>query len=186
MALAIPFFDALKDSPFAFLQLVKHFHLNLNKMCIRDSYIAQQKNSNIRTLEGALQKVIMYAELHKDKLMLREIDSSIAQRALEDYFETPSVRAITPKTVIDVVCEYFGVKEEYIRGQKRNREYVFPRQISMYILRDMTDNSYSKIADFFGRDHSTIMHAEEKIKKQMKDDADLKRVIEDIEAKIKG
>lgn len=149
-------------------------------------YIAQQKNSNIRTLEGALQKVIMYAELHKDKLMLREIDSSIAQRALEDYFETPSVRAITPKTVIDVVCEYFGVKEEYIRGQKRNREYVFPRQISMYILRDMTDNSYSKIADFFGRDHSTIMHAEEKIKKQMKDDADLKRVIEDIEAKIKG
>ena len=50
----------------------------------------------------------------------------------------------------------------------------------------MTDNSYSKIADFFSRDHSTIMHAEEKIKKQMKDDADLKRVIEDIEAKIKG
>ncbi len=149
-------------------------------------YIAQQKNSNIRTLEGALQKVIMYAELHKDKLQLKEIDSGIAQRALEDYFETPSVRTITPKTVIDIVCEYFDVKEEYIRGQKRNREYVFPRQISMFILRDLTDSSYSKIADFFGRDHSTIMHAEEKIKKQMKEDADLKRVIEDIEAKIKG
>ena len=78
------------------------------------------------------------------------------------------------------------VREEDIRGQKRNREYVFPRQIAMFILRDLTDHSYSRIAEFFGRDHSTIMHAEEKIKKQMKDDPELKKVVEDIEAKIKG
>lgn len=149
-------------------------------------YIAQQKNSNIRTLEGALQKVIMYAELHKDTLTDGEIDASVAQKALEDFFSTPSARAVTPKTVLDVVCEYYSVKEEDIRGLKRNREYVVPRQISMYVLRHLTDSSYSKIAEFFSRDHSTIMHAEEKIKKQMKEDPELKRVIEDIEAKIKG
>ena len=56
----------------------------------------------------------------------------------------------------------------------------------MFVLRDLTDSSYSKIAEFFDRDHSTIMHAEEKIKKQMKDDPELKKVVEDIEAKIKG
>ena len=156
---------------------------------IRDDalhYIAQQKNSNIRTLEGALQKVIMYAELHKDSLPSGEIDALVAQKALEDFFSSPSVRSITPKSVVDVVCEYFDVREEDIRGQKRNREYVFPRQIAMFILRDLTDHSYSRIAEFFGRDHSTIMHAEEKIKKQMKDDPELKKVVEDIEAKIKG
>ncbi|MBC5648428.1 chromosomal replication initiator protein DnaA [Christensenella tenuis] len=163
--------------------------VNPSALPIRDDtlhYIAQQKNSNIRTLEGALQKVIMYAELHKDSLPSGEIDASVAQRALEDFFASPSVRAITPKGVIDVVCEYFDIREEDIRGQKRNREYVFPRQISMFVLRDLTDNSYSKIAEFFGRDHSTIMHAEEKIKKQMKEDPELKKVVEDIEAKIKG
>lgn len=149
-------------------------------------YIAQQKNSNIRTLEGALQKVIMYAELHKDSLTDGEIDAIVAQKALEDFFAAPSMKAVTPKTVLDVVCEYYGVKEEDIRGQKRNREYVVPRQISMFVLRNLTDSSYSKIAEFFGRDHSTIMHAEEKIKKQMKDDPDLKKVVEDIQAKIKG
>ena len=149
-------------------------------------YIAQQKNSNIRTLEGALQKVIMYAELHKESLTDGEIDSAVAQRALEDFFASPSARAVTPKTVLDVVCEYYGVREEDIRGQKRNREFVVPRQISMFVLRDLTDSSYSKIAEFFGRDHSTIMHAEEKIKKQMKEDPEMKKVVEDIEAKIKG
>ncbi|MEG0594622.1 MAG: chromosomal replication initiator protein DnaA [Christensenella sp.] len=149
-------------------------------------YIAQQKNSNIRTLEGALQKVLMYAELHKDKLNSNEIDASIAQMALEDFFATPTVRAITPKSVIGVVCEYFNITEEDIRGTKRNREYVFPRQVSMYVLRRLTNNSYSKIAEFFGRDHSTIMHAEEKIKKQLKEDAELKKIIADIEMKING
>lgn len=163
--------------------------MNPSILPIRDDalhYIAQQKNSNIRTLEGALQKVIMYAELHKDSLVEGEIDATVAQKALEDFFSSPSVRSITPKIVLDVVCEYYGVREEDIRGQKRNREFVVPRQISMFVLRDLTDSSYSKIAEFFGRDHSTIMHAEEKIKKQMKDDPDLKKVVEDIEAKIKG
>lgn len=149
-------------------------------------YIAEQKNSNIRTLEGALQKVIMYAELHKESIPSGEINADIARRALEDYFSSPSVRTITPKIVLDVVCDYYGVKEEDIRGQKRNREFVVPRHISMYILRNLTENSYSKIAEFFGRDHSTIMNAEEKVKKQMKEDNDFKKVVEDIKAKIKG
>ncbi|MEG0585855.1 MAG: chromosomal replication initiator protein DnaA [Christensenellaceae bacterium] len=149
-------------------------------------YIAQAPNSNIRTLEGALQRIIMYSELNKDELNSKEIDLSIASKALEDFFSAPAVKNITPKLVIDVVCNYFDIKEEDIRGKKKNRELAFPRQISMYILRDLTDLSYLKIAEFFGKkDHTTVIYAEDKIKKQLKEDAELKKVVEDIIAKIK-
>ncbi len=150
-------------------------------------YIAQQPNANIRTLEGALQRVMMYAELHKEMLRLSEIDMGIAEKALEDFFASPSYKAITPKLVTDVVCDYYDIKEDDIKGQKKSRDIAFPRQISMYILRDITDMSCLKIAEFFGKkDHTTIMYAEEKIRKQMKEDPNLKREIEDIIARIKG
>ena len=150
-------------------------------------YIAQQKDASIRTLEGALQKVIMYAELHNDISSIQEIDLALAQKALDDFFSTPTVKAITPKSVVDVVCSYYDVKEDDLRGQKKNREIAFPRQIAMYILRDMTDLSYLKIAEFFGKkDHTTVIYAEEKIKNQIKEDIELKRIVEDIEARIKG
>ncbi len=150
-------------------------------------YIAQQKDASIRTLEGALQKVIMYAELHNDISSIQEIDLPIAQKALDDFFSIPAVKAITPKSVVDVVCNYYDVREDDLRGQKKNREIAFPRQISMYILRDMTDLSYLKIAEFFGKkDHTTVIYAEEKIKNQIKEDIELKRIVEDIEARVKG
>ena len=150
-------------------------------------YIAQQKNSNIRTLEGALQKVIMYAELHKEFSPLQEIDVLIAQKALNDFFSEPSVKVITPKSVTDVICKYYDIKEDDLRSHKKNREIAFPRQIAMYILRNLTDLPYQKIAEFFGKkDHTTVLYAEEKIKKQMKEDMELQRVIEDIEARVKG
>ncbi|MEA5004373.1 MAG: chromosomal replication initiator protein DnaA [Christensenella sp.] len=150
-------------------------------------YIAQQKDASIRTLEGALQKVIMYAELHNDISSIQEIDLLIAQKALDDFFSTPTLKAITPKAVADVICSYYDIREDDLRGQKKNREIAFPRQIAMYILRDLTDLSYLKIAEFFGKkDHTTVIYAEEKIKNQIKEDIELKRIVEDIEARVKG
>ncbi|MDL2236603.1 chromosomal replication initiator protein DnaA [Christensenellaceae bacterium OttesenSCG-928-K19] len=149
-------------------------------------YIAEQKNTNIRTLEGALQRVMMYAELHKDPSLPLEIDLKMAIDALDGYFPPPH-KKINPKLVADAVCSYYGITEEDIRGQKKNRDIALPRQIAMYILRDVTDISYAKIAEFFGKkDHTTIMHAEKKIKGDIKKDPSMKKEVEDIIAKIKG
>ncbi len=162
---------------------------NGNTLPIKDEvfhYIAEQQDSNIRTLEGALQRVMMYAELHKDISGIKEIDITIAKQALEDYFRPPIHRTITPKRVIDCVCRYYDITEDDIRGQKKSRDVAFPRQVAMYIIRDLTDMSFIKIAEYFGKkDHTTIMYAEEKIKKQQKEDPERKREIEDIVAKIK-
>ncbi|HBU12233.1 MAG TPA: chromosomal replication initiator protein DnaA [Clostridiales bacterium] len=148
-------------------------------------YIAEQKNTNIRTLEGALQRVMMYAELHKEPMQLSEIGLSLAIEALEGYFPPPN-KKINPKVVADAVCSYYNITEEDIRGQKKNRDIALPRQIAMYILRDVTDISYTKIAEYFGKkDHTTIMHAEKKIKGDVKADPSLKKEVEDIIAKIK-
>jgi chromosomal replication initiator protein len=95
-------------------------------------------------------------------------------------------RTITPKRVIDSVCRYYDITEDDIRGQKKSRDVAFPRQVAMYIIRDLTDMSFIKIAEYFGKkDHTTIMYAEEKIKKQIKEDPELKKEVEDIIAKIK-
>jgi chromosomal replication initiator protein len=148
--------------------------------------IAQHQDANIRTLEGALQKVMMSAELRRAELGLSEIGLEFAQKELSDYFRPPNHQSITPKTVADAVGKYYGVSEEDLRGQKKSRDIAYPRQIAMFILRDITDLSYTKIADFFGKkDHTTIMYAEEKIKKQLSDPS-LKRDIDDIVAKIKS
>ncbi len=150
-------------------------------------FIAQFQDANIRTLEGALQKVMMYAELHKEQQNLKEIDLPIAEKALADYFSPPSHKTITPKVVVDTVCRFYDIREEDIRGTKKSRDIAFPRQIAMFILRDITELSYIKIAEYFGKkDHTTIMYAEDKIRKQLKEDPSLKRDIEDIVAKIKS
>lgn len=163
---------------------------NNDSLPIKDEvfhFIAEQQDTNIRTLEGALQRVMAYSELHKDELLAPEIDLEFAQRALEDYFQKPIHRTITPKIVIDAVCRHYDITEDDIRGSKKSRDVAYPRQIAMYIMRDITDMSYTKIAEYFGKkDHTTIMYAGEKIKTKLKEDPSLKRDIEDIVAKIKG
>ncbi len=150
-------------------------------------YIAKYQEANIRTLEGALQKVMMYAELHREKMGIREIDLNIAERALEDYFSSPAHKNITPKIVTEAVCAFYDVNEDDIRGSKKSRDVAFPRQVAMYIMRDITELAYAKIAEYFGKkDHTTIMYAEEKIKKQLKEDPSLKRDVEDVIARIRS
>lgn len=146
-------------------------------------YIASKENTNIRDLEGALKKVIANAQLVGRGLSA--IDMTIAHKALRDFFSEPVPKTITPKLIVHTVCEYFGVTEMDILGKRKNREVVIPRQITMYLLRRMTELTHAKVGEMLGgRDHSTVMHADEKISKQMLKDSELQNMVNDIMQRI--
>ena len=147
-------------------------------------YIASKLNSNIRKLEGALQKVMAYAKLNNSDIKV--ITRPMAETVLDGIIDEDTPKVITPKLVIATVCKYFNVSEEDLLGKKKNREIAFPRQITMYIMRQITDLTYPKIGSILGgRDHSTAMHADDKISSMIKEDEELDKTIKDIIAKIK-
>jgi len=149
-------------------------------------YIANKSNTNIRDLEGALRKVIAYAKLMCMEKNVDKIEVSLASEALKDFFAEPEVKIITPKLVITKICEYFDISEEDMKGKKKNREISFPRQVGMYVMRTITDLTYPKIGEIFGgRDHSTAMHAEDKLKEMIASDPEVEKMINDIIYKIK-
>ncbi|MBO5031159.1 MAG: chromosomal replication initiator protein DnaA [Lachnospiraceae bacterium] len=143
-------------------------------------YIATNIKSNIRELEGALNKVMANARLNKQELTL-----ALAEDALKDVIYPDQVREVTPSLIIDVVSEHFNVSKEDITSKKRNSEYVLPRQIIMYLCRTMTDTSLQTIASLLSKkDHTTIIHGVDKIEDKIKTDEDLKNKIEIIKKKI--
>lgn len=150
-------------------------------------YIADQPNTNIRTLEGALKRVIAYADLNRATLKSRFIDEELARRALSELFAAQKQKSITPQRVLEAVCEFYGVDEKNLRSPRKSKEIVFPRQVAMFIIRDMTEMSYTKIAEFFGKkDHTTVMHAEEKIANAIRSDANVKKAVEDLMARLRN
>ncbi|MPN25493.1 Chromosomal replication initiator protein DnaA [bioreactor metagenome] len=149
-------------------------------------YIASKVTSDIRKLEGALRKVIMYAEFNREGMKLSKIDLALAEKALENYLNDAKPKALTPAYIIDMVCRQFDIKPEEIKGKQKNREFAYPRQIAMYILRNVTELSYTKIADYFEKkDHTTVIYAVDKIAQQMDEDVETKNVIEDLIMRIK-
>ncbi len=143
-------------------------------------YIATNIKSNIRELEGALNKVLAKARLDKKDLTL-----SLAEDALKDVIYPDQQREITPNLIIDIVSDHFNVSKEDITSKKRNSEYVLPRQIIMYLCRNMTATAYQNIADLLNKkDHTTIIHGVEKIEEKLKVDEDLRTKIETIKKKI--
>lgn len=143
-------------------------------------YIATNIKSNIRELEGALNKVMANARLNKQELTL-----ALAEDALKDVIYPDQIREVTPQLIIDVVSDHFNVSKEDITSKKRNSEYVLPRQIIMYLCRHMTDTPLQTIAKLLSKkDHTTIIHGVDKIEEKMKTDEDLKNKIEIIRKKI--
>ncbi|MBQ9941388.1 MAG: chromosomal replication initiator protein DnaA [Christensenellaceae bacterium] len=146
-------------------------------------YIASREESNIRDLEGALKKVIAHAQLSRS---VSSINMDIARVALKDFFTEPVVKSITPKVVIKAVCDYFDVTEADILGPKRSQDIVYPRQIIMYLLKTLTSFSNQKISESVGRgDHTTTIHAYDKISALLKTDPETQAAITDITGKIK-
>ncbi len=143
-------------------------------------YIATNIKSNIRELEGALNKVMANARLNKQELNL-----ALAEDALKDVIYPDQRREISPSLIIDVVAEHFNISKEDITSKKRNSEYVIPRQIIMYLCRQMTEATFQMIAAYLGKkDHTTVIHGVEKIEEKLRTDEDLRNKIETIQKKL--
>lgn len=143
-------------------------------------YIAKQVTSNIRELEGALMRVIAYASLNGVQL-----SKQIATKALSDVFTASEVN-FSPEEVVKWVAEYYGLRAEEIRGAGRRKEVVLPRQIAMYLIRDITHMSLPEIGQFFdGRDHTTVLYAIQKIQEAIESDSNLLQSIKTIKERIR-
>ncbi|HNR04380.1 MAG TPA: chromosomal replication initiator protein DnaA [Bacillota bacterium] len=143
--------------------------------------IAKKIHSNIRELEGALIRVVAYSSLTNG-----EINEELANEALKDILSNSKPKKVTPSAIKDVVGNYYNIKIEDFNAKKRNKSVVLPRQIAMFLCRELTDLSLPRIGEEFGRDHTTIMHAYEKISSDIKIDTQLKSVLEELKSKIEG
>ena len=143
-------------------------------------YISTNIKSNIRELEGAFNKIIAFAKLNKVTPSL-----SLAEEALKDIIYPDKPKEITPLLIINVVSEHFGVNPDDITSKKRNSEFVQPRQVVMYLCRELTETPLTSIARLLGKkDHTTVIHGITKISKELNTNEDLKNKIEIIKKKI--
>lgn len=143
-------------------------------------YIATNIKSNIRELEGAFNKIIAYAKLNNVELTLES-----AEEALKDVIYPNNNKEITPTLIISVVAEHFGVKPEDITSQKRNSEFVLPRQVVMYLCRELTNTSQVNIGKLLGKkDHTTVIHGVKKIENDIAVNEELRNKIDIIKKKL--
>ncbi len=143
-------------------------------------YIAMNIKSNIRELEGALNKLVALSKLEN-----REITLRLAEEALKDIVSPDTKKEITPALILSVVCEHFNVTEDDLKSNKRNTEIVYPRQIAMYLCSNLTDVGLKKIGDLLGnRDHSTVLHGSKKIAAEIKKSETTRNTVEILKKKI--
>jgi chromosomal replication initiator protein len=142
-------------------------------------YLAEKIRSNIRSLEGALTRLLAMSSLDG-----RKINLDLAAETVR-YYSTSAAEPVKveAKTIIDVVAEHFNMPVDNILGKKRNKEIVVPRQIAMYLTREMGQLSYPDIGREFGRDYTTVIHSFEKIKAEIQKDNALKETISDLRSK---
>ena len=146
------------------------------------AYIAKNIVSNIRELEGALNRIVAYA-----KLTNQDISIALAENSLKDIFSENASAPLTTDLIQEIVANHFNIRVEDIQGSKKPKNIAFPRQISMYLCRKLLDISLPKIGESFGgRDHTTVIHAISKIEKQMEADPALQKTLLQLEKEIKG
>lgn len=146
------------------------------------SYIAGQIDSNIRELEGALVRVQAFSAIQG-----RDITTSLAADALKSILPTDKPKALSIYVIQQTVAKFYQITLEEIKGKKRTKGIVLPRQIAMYLSRELTDSSLPKIGqEFGGKDHTTVLHAYDKIQTVIKKDSTLKEEIKTISDKLKN
>jgi chromosomal replication initiator protein len=144
-------------------------------------YIANQIDSNIRELEGALIRVVAYSSL-----INKDINADLAAEALKDIIPSSKPKVITIQEIQRVIGEQYSIKLEDFKAKKRTKSVAFPRQIAMYLSRELTDFSLPKIGEEFGgRDHTTVIHAHEKISRLLQTDPQLQKQLKEINEMLK-
>lgn len=145
-------------------------------------FIASEIQSNIRELEGALSKITAYCMLTN-----QSINMSLAQEILKDMIPTKDQKIISPNTIQKAVAEHYKMSVQDFKQKKRTRSVSFPRQIAMYLCRELTEMSLPQIGEEFGgRDHTTVIHAYEKINQLRQTDPFIEKSINEIITKIKS
>lgn len=145
-------------------------------------YLAEKYDTNVRELEGCLSKVVFYANL----LGHHFADINDAKEALKNVEKDDRAR-INMDRIIDVCCDYYKVDRDDLTGKKKNKEIVDPRQITMYLITEILDTPLVVIGRVFGnRDHTTVMHARDKVTRQLKDDSNLRAEISELKELIKN
>lgn len=152
--------------------------LNIDNEAIK--YIATNIKSNVRELEGALTKIVAMSRLEKKQVTLE-----MAENLLRDHITPEGPKEVTPQLIISTVAEHFGLTNIDLASQKKNKEIVFPRQIAMYLCREMTDAPLKTVGELLGgRDHTTIMHGHEKISTELRTNEQLQSTIDTLKKKI--
>ena len=145
-------------------------------------YIAANVKSNIRELEGSLNKLIALYKLNNNN---NPIDIALAAEALKDIISSDNRREVTPELILDIVADHFGITVADLKSKKRDSEIAVPRQICMYLMRTMTDTAPKGIgAVLGGKDHSTVKYGVEKIAKDIESDEMMANTINIIKKKI--
>ena len=144
------------------------------------AYIAENIQSNVRELEGKLTKLAAYSRLNK-----RKIDMDLTRECLQITPNEPVI--VTGELIQEKVADYYKMRVEDFKAKKRTKNIAFPRQIAMYLCREMTDLSLPKIGELFGgRDHTTVIHACEKISEELRTDQNLQMSITQIKNSLTG
>ena len=144
-------------------------------------YIANQYDSNIRILEGALNRVVAFSKMKGEPITL-----SLAMKALENFVQEHRMKVITVELIQQTTAKTFNIKAEDLKSQKRTAHITYPRQIAMYLCRELTDATYEKIGEEFGKRHySTVMHAYDEIAKRATSDKATAKYIKEITESVR-
>ncbi|MEA3323465.1 MAG: helix-turn-helix domain-containing protein, partial [Patescibacteria group bacterium] len=143
-------------------------------------YMSENIKNNIRELEGALNRVIAICDLRG-----KEPTQQMVEQALSEIIKSSKKPCVQNKNVIEVISEFYEIDKEALIKKGRKKEVVYPRQIAMYLLRKDMKMSYPGIGKYFsGRDHTTALHAYEKINREMKENERLKEEVEFLREKL--
>jgi chromosomal replication initiator protein len=145
------------------------------------TFIASRISTNIRELEGALTRVVAFSSLTG-----RPMTTELAQDVLKDVFPQGELAVVSIKGIQETVSDRFGLSLDELCGDKRSQNIVYPRQVAMYLSRELTDSSLPKIGkEFGGRDHTTVIHATSKIARLIKEDRSVYNLVQELTARIK-
>jgi chromosomal replication initiator protein len=145
------------------------------------TFIASRVSTNIRELEGALTRVVAFSSLTG-----RPLSVDLAQDVLKDVFPQGEAAQISIGLIQELVCERFGVTMSELTGDRRSQNIVYPRQVAMYLSRELTDSSLPKIGrEFGGRDHTTVIHATSKIARLIREDRGVYNLVQELTARVR-